>query len=38
VGLSWGWQIPVVMVGSLALLGLVAVALSRTIAQPVASQ
>jgi uncharacterized protein len=36
-GLSWGWQIPVVIVGSLALLWLVAVTLSRTIAQPATS-
>lgn len=37
-GLNWGWQIPVVIAGSLALLWLIAVALSRTIAQAATSQ
>ena len=34
VGLHWGWEIPVVLVGSLALLALLALAIERTIAAP----
>jgi membrane protease YdiL (CAAX protease family) len=33
-GLGWGWQIPVVIVGALAVLALVALAIDRAIAEP----
>jgi membrane protease YdiL (CAAX protease family) len=33
-GLGWDWEIPVVIVGALMVLGLVAVTIDRTIAQP----
>jgi membrane protease YdiL (CAAX protease family) len=33
-GLGWDWEIPVVIVGALIVLGLVAVTIDRTIAQP----
>jgi membrane protease YdiL (CAAX protease family) len=36
-GLGWGWQIPVVIVGALGVLAGVALAIDRTIAQPVAA-